>query len=54
MENHSSAVMTNLIGEDINNWKIYADKPNAQIHIYGKSEIRQGRKMGHVTELTRL
>jgi 5-(carboxyamino)imidazole ribonucleotide synthase len=51
-QNHSNAVMTNLIGEDIHNWQIHADKPNAQLHIYGKSEIRKGRKMGHVTELT--
>jgi 5-(carboxyamino)imidazole ribonucleotide synthase len=52
-ENHSQAVMTNLIGDEINNWQIYANKPNAQIHIYGKSEVRAGRKMGHVTELFR-
>jgi 5-(carboxyamino)imidazole ribonucleotide synthase len=53
VENHSSAIMTNLIGHDIDNWQTYADKPNAQLHIYGKSEIRQGRKMAHVTELSR-
>lgn len=52
MDNHSNAVMTNLIGDDIHNWQIYADKPNTQLHIYGKSEIRQGRKMGHATELS--
>lgn len=52
VEYHSNAVMHNLLGHEINNWQDYADKPNAQLHIYGKSEIRQGRKMGHVTELS--
>ncbi|MFT6071906.1 MAG: 5-(carboxyamino)imidazole ribonucleotide synthase [Alphaproteobacteria bacterium] len=52
MTHHSSAVMTNLIGNDVQNWQEYADRPNSKLHIYGKSEIRAGRKMGHVTELT--
>jgi 5-(carboxyamino)imidazole ribonucleotide synthase len=26
-------------------------KPNALVHLYGKSEARPGRKMGHVTWL---
>ncbi len=44
-------VMTNLIGEDINDvshWKAIG----AHIHSYGKKEIRPGRKMGHVTVLS--
>ena len=44
------AVMTNLIGDDVENldeWKARG----AKIHIYGKKEIRPGRKMGHVTIL---
>jgi len=51
MVHHSSAVMTNLIGDDVNNWQYYAERQAAQLHIYGKSEVREGRKMGHVTEL---
>jgi len=41
-------VMTNLIGEDIADWKTLAAQPGTHIHLYGKSEIRPGRKMGHV------
>jgi 5-(carboxyamino)imidazole ribonucleotide synthase len=51
MLHHSNAKMTNLIGDDIYNWQNYANLPNAQLHLYGKSEVRLGRKMGHVTEL---
>ena len=25
----------------------FAEKPNTALHLYGKSEIRAGRKMGH-------
>ena len=40
--------MINLIGNDVNQWAHYAGDPNAQIHLYGKREVRAGRKMGHV------
>lgn len=46
---HSDAVMLNLIGDDIALVDKYVDKPNACIHLYGKPEIRPGRKMGHIT-----
>ncbi len=42
------ARMVNLIGNDINDWKTYAAMPNAKLHLYGKTETRDGRKMGHV------
>ncbi len=45
------AVMTNLIGDDIAHWQQYLSEPNAKLHLYGKTEARQGRKMGHVTKL---
>jgi 5-(carboxyamino)imidazole ribonucleotide synthase len=47
---HSDAVMINLIGVDAEDWKALAAGPGA-LHLYGKKEIRQGRKMGHVTQL---
>jgi 5-(carboxyamino)imidazole ribonucleotide synthase len=50
-ERHSDAVMENLIGEEATDWKALAAKGGA-LHLYGKSEIRAGRKMGHVTYLT--
>lgn len=47
---YESIVMTNLIGDDINHLEGWKNK-GAHIHIYGKKEVRAGRKMGHVTEL---
>ncbi len=51
-ERHSDAVMTNLIGADIDNWPKLCGEPQSCVHIYGKGETRPGRKMGHVTHLT--
>jgi 5-(carboxyamino)imidazole ribonucleotide synthase len=51
-ERHSDAVMTNLIGDDINAWRALAAEPNAALHLYGKLEARTGRKMGHVTRIS--
>lgn len=45
------AVMTNIIGDDINDVQKWLKNPNARLHVYGKKEARAGRKMGHVTEL---
>ena len=44
-------VMTNLIGDDVKNVKALAAEPGAHIHLYGKSEIRPDRKMGHVNRI---
>ena len=41
-------VMTNLIGDDVKDWETLAKQAGTHIHLYGKSEIRPGRKMGHV------
>lgn len=47
--------MLNLIGHsssmaDITNEAVTALKvPGASVHLYGKSECRKGRKMGHIT-----
>lgn len=49
-ERHSDAVMENLIGEEAADWKALAAKGGG-LHLYGKSEIRAGRKMGHITYL---
>jgi 5-(carboxyamino)imidazole ribonucleotide synthase len=48
---HADAVMTNLIGEQAESWPALLAEPNAKLHLYGKTEIRAGRKMGHVTRL---
>lgn len=48
---HSDAEMKNLIGDDVNGWPEYLKNPNAKLHLYGKTETRAGRKMGHVNIL---
>jgi 5-(carboxyamino)imidazole ribonucleotide synthase len=42
-------VMTNLIGDEINDYPRWLTVPGATVHIYGKGSPRPGRKMGHVT-----
>ncbi|HTO81159.1 MAG TPA: 5-(carboxyamino)imidazole ribonucleotide synthase [Methylomirabilota bacterium] len=48
---HTTAVMKNLIGDDVNRWREVLADPAAKLHLYGKAEARPGRKMGHVTRL---
>jgi 5-(carboxyamino)imidazole ribonucleotide synthase len=48
---HSDAIMRNLIGDDVFSWPKLVTEPNAHLHLYGKSEARPARKMGHVTYL---
>ncbi|MEM7188688.1 MAG: 5-(carboxyamino)imidazole ribonucleotide synthase [Pseudomonadota bacterium] len=45
---HSDAVMTNLIGDEADDWTALSAE-QAGLHLYGKAESRPGRKMGHVT-----
>ncbi|MEM7730798.1 MAG: 5-(carboxyamino)imidazole ribonucleotide synthase [Pseudomonadota bacterium] len=40
--------MTNLIGHDVDDWTTLASEPGMHLHLYGKREVRPGRKMGHV------
>lgn len=47
---HSDAVMTNLIGHDVDAWPDLSVQPLG-LHLYRKSETRAGRKMGHMTRL---
>ena len=49
----ASVEMDNLIGNEINRWEELLSDPHAHLHIYGKGEARPGRKMGHVTRVTR-
>ncbi len=47
----ADAVMTNLIGEEVRGAERHLGEPATRLHLYGKREIRPGRKMGHVTRL---
>ena len=46
-----NAVMKNLIGNEVHQWYDYLQEPNTKVHLYGKKEVREGRKMGHITRL---
>jgi 5-(carboxyamino)imidazole ribonucleotide synthase len=58
---HSSAVMLNLLGDlwfrkadkaqepQEPNWPAVLALPGVHLHLYGKTEARRGRKMGHLT-----
>jgi 5-(carboxyamino)imidazole ribonucleotide synthase len=47
----TNAEMKNLIGDDVAQWRKAVADPNAKLHLYGKRQVRPGRKMGHVTRL---
>ena len=48
---HCDIVMENLIGDDILRVPAIAREKNAALHLYGKTEARAGRKMGHVNRI---
>lgn len=48
---HSDCVMENLLGEEIEATPSLAAIPGMVVHDYGKAQVREGRKMGHVTRL---
>jgi 5-(carboxyamino)imidazole ribonucleotide synthase len=53
-----SAIMLNLLGDLWEGagipWAELLQDPNLALHLYGKTEARKGRKMGHVNLLTHL
>ncbi len=49
----SAVEMENLIGEDAERWPELIADGETHLHLYGKREIRAGRKMGHVTRVKR-
>ena len=56
---HSAAVMLNLMGDlwfaqpgssaHEPDWPAVLALPGVRLHLYGKSQARAGRKMGHLT-----
>ncbi len=45
--------MTNLIGDDVKNWETLAAETHCFVHLYGKNDIKHGRKMGHINRIMR-
>ena len=50
---HADVVMENLIGADVERVPALARERGTQIHLYGKAEVKAGRKMGHVNRVIR-
>ena len=48
---HGRIEMTNLIGREVEDFRKWLGVPGASVHLYGKAEVRPGRKMGHVTQV---
>jgi 5-(carboxyamino)imidazole ribonucleotide synthase len=46
-------VMENLIGDEVDQAETLLAEPDLMLHLYGKSEARPGRKMGHFTRVMR-
>ena len=48
---HADVEMTNLIGDDVGVAQKIAADGKAAIHLYGKAEVKPGRKMGHINRI---
>jgi 5-(carboxyamino)imidazole ribonucleotide synthase len=52
-----AAAMANLLGdlwqEEEPHWPVVLSHPDLRLHLYGKSQAKPGRKMGHMTALGR-
>jgi 5-(carboxyamino)imidazole ribonucleotide synthase len=48
---HSDVVMTNLLGNEAHDWLRLAAEPGTAFHLYGKTEARPLRKMGHINRI---
>ncbi len=51
---HARVEMTNLLGDEVEQWRKISAEPAARLHLYGKAEARPGRKMGHVNRVRSL
>jgi len=52
-ERFADAEMDNLLGDQAEAWPDLIHRPDARLHLYGKTPIRPGRKHGHITMLKR-
>ncbi|WP_127115403.1 5-(carboxyamino)imidazole ribonucleotide synthase [Shimia sediminis] len=50
-QRHNDVVMENLIGDDVNQIPQILREGNNALHMYGKTEVKEGRKMGHVNRI---
>jgi len=45
-------VMENLIGDDMDRVPELSKDPKVSLHLYGKADVKEGRKMGHFNRVT--
>jgi 5-(carboxyamino)imidazole ribonucleotide synthase len=50
---HADVIMENLIGDDMSRVPELAKQSDTALHLYGKAEVKPGRKMGHVNFIKR-
>ena len=50
-ERHSDIVMENLIGDEIYKSNQLASDGSLALHLYGKADVKPGRKMGHFNRI---
>jgi 5-(carboxyamino)imidazole ribonucleotide synthase len=48
---HGPVEMTNLLGSEVDDYGRWLATPGASVHLYGKGNVREGRKMGHVNRV---
>ena len=44
--------METLIGEDMDRVPDLSKNPKVSLHLYGKADVKKGRKMGHFNRVT--
>ncbi len=52
-QRHRDVVMENLIGSDMDRVPELARERDVALHLYGKAEVKPGRKMGHFNRIKR-
>ncbi len=52
-QRYADVVMTNLIGDDMDRVPDLARAGDIALHLYGKVDVKAGRKMGHVNRIIR-
>lgn len=52
-QRHSDVIMENLIGNDMDQVPELAKQADTALHLYGKIDVKAGRKMGHVNRIQR-
>jgi 5-(carboxyamino)imidazole ribonucleotide synthase len=50
-EPHARVEMLNLLGDEAATWPRLVQEPDSRLHLYGKREMKPGRKMGHVNRV---